>query len=116
MRRIAILMVSGTLARRTRFTVHETSRLHGSMTPNRFAGFRAPYSRIPTVEQARKFGFGTWVWGSDSEEALAMREGSDEAWARMSVAKVIDRESEVYAWEQEIQEYLSNAQDYLAGN
>ncbi|MEU5156644.1 hypothetical protein [Glycomyces sp. NPDC021274] len=59
------------------FTVHDTNRLHGSMIPNRFEGFNAPYARIPTVEQAQKFGFGTWVWGTDSEEALAMREDLD---------------------------------------
>ncbi|MDN3239119.1 hypothetical protein [Glycomyces tritici] len=59
------------------FTVHDTVRLHGSMTPNRFEGFNAPYARLPTVEQAGKFGFGSWVWASESEEALAMREDLD---------------------------------------
>ncbi|MDA1358634.1 hypothetical protein O1R50_03315 [Glycomyces luteolus] len=59
------------------FTVHDTNRLHGSMIPNRFEGFDSPYARIPTVEQAQKFGFGRWVWASDSDEALAMREDMD---------------------------------------
>ncbi|WP_205326894.1 hypothetical protein [Glycomyces sp. YM15] len=59
------------------FTVHDTTRLHGSMFPNRFEGFDSPYARIPTVEQAEKFGFGTWVFASDSDEALAMREDMD---------------------------------------
>jgi hypothetical protein len=59
------------------FTVHDSSALHGNTYPNRFEGFDAPYSRIPTVEQAQKFGFGIWVWASGSEEALAMREDLD---------------------------------------
>lgn len=59
------------------FTVHDTNRLHGSMIPNRFEGFESPYARIPTVEQAEKFGFGTWVWATDTEAALAMREDID---------------------------------------
>jgi hypothetical protein len=52
---------------------------------------------------------------AECAEDAGLREGTDEAWARMSVAQVIDRESEVYAWEKEIEEYLSNAQEYLAG-
>ncbi|GAA2128441.1 hypothetical protein [Glycomyces algeriensis] len=59
------------------FTVHNSSALHGNTYPNRFEGFDAPYSRIPTVEQAQEFGFGIWVWASESEEALAMREDLD---------------------------------------
>lgn len=59
------------------FTVHDTGRLHANMYPNRFEGFVSPYSRIPTVEQAQKFAFGHWVWSTDSEEALAMREDLD---------------------------------------
>lgn len=59
------------------FTVHDTSRLHGNMIPNRFEGFDAPYARIPTVAQAEKFGFGTWVQATDTDAALAMREDVD---------------------------------------
>jgi hypothetical protein len=59
------------------FTVHDANLLHGRMIPNRFEGFDSPYARIPTVEQAEKFGFGTWVFASDTDEALAMREDLD---------------------------------------
>lgn len=59
------------------FTVHDSNLLHGRMTPHRFAGFDSPYARIPTVEQATKFGFGQWVFFTDTEEAQAMREDLD---------------------------------------
>lgn len=59
------------------FTVHDTNRLHGRMVPHRFEGFASPYARVPTVEQAGKFGFGQWVFATDTEAAQAMREDLD---------------------------------------
>lgn len=44
-----------------------------------------------------------------------LRDGTEDAWARMYVERFLDRETEIYAWEQEIREYLANAQDHLAG-
>ncbi|MDN3239118.1 hypothetical protein [Glycomyces tritici] len=49
-------------------------------------------------------------------EDAGLRDGAEDAWARIKVGQIIDHEVEVYAWEQEIEEYLGNAQDYLAGN
>jgi hypothetical protein len=59
------------------FEVHDASALHGHMIPDRFEGFASPYSRIPTVEQAGVFGFGGWVFYTDSEEAREMWEHPD---------------------------------------
>lgn len=59
------------------FTVHDTSRLHGRMIPNRFEGFASPYARVPTVAQAEKFAFGQWVFFTDTDAAQAMREDMD---------------------------------------
>ncbi|SDE37595.1 hypothetical protein [Glycomyces harbinensis] len=213
------------------FTVHDRNLLHGMMIPNRFEGFASPYARIPTVEQAERFGFGHWVNATDTDAAQAMREdldyldfagaelgwndpaeheeyvewkdlgeeyqrewliaflgperlayqealshgqwdfddlgflpthetvsrfyggtgealpeeiepvedptaaefamaldfaecaedaglrdGAEEMWGRMYVEQLIDREAEVYVWEQEIEGYLANAQDHLAGD
>ncbi|MFG3339450.1 hypothetical protein [Glycomyces sp. NPDC048151] len=52
---------------------------------------------------------------AECAEDAGLHDGTDEAWARMSVEQVIDRETEVYAWEQEIQGYLDNAQEHIAG-
>ncbi|SDL19939.1 hypothetical protein SAMN05216298_3019 [Glycomyces sambucus] len=59
------------------FTVHDRNLMHGMMVPNRFEGFDSPYARIPTVEQAGKFGFGYWVSATETDAALAMREDLD---------------------------------------
>lgn len=48
-------------------------------------------------------------------EDSGLRDGTEEAWARMRVERLIDHETEVYAWEQQVEEYLANAQAYLAG-
>ena len=52
---------------------------------------------------------------AECAEESGLRDGTDETWARMHVEQIIDRETEVYAWEQDIEEYLANAQDHLAG-
>ncbi|WP_112133429.1 hypothetical protein [Glycomyces dulcitolivorans] len=48
-------------------------------------------------------------------ETSGLRDGSEEAWAELYVAQLIDRETEIYAWEQQIKDYLANAQDHIAG-
>jgi hypothetical protein len=48
-------------------------------------------------------------------EDAGLRDGTEDAWARIKVGQIIDHEAEIYAWEQEIEEYLANAQDYIAG-
>lgn len=52
---------------------------------------------------------------AECAESSGLRDGAEERWARMHVERLIGREAEVYAWEQEIEGYLANAQDYLAG-
>lgn len=60
------------------FTVHDPVALYGNGMPGRFEGFASPYSRIPNVEQAQKFGFGEWVrYGGDDGEVAAMRDDPD---------------------------------------
>jgi hypothetical protein len=48
-------------------------------------------------------------------EDSGLRDGSEEAWGELFVQQLIDRETEVFAWEQEIKDYLANAQDHIAG-
>ncbi|MCD0446485.1 hypothetical protein LO763_22980 [Glycomyces sp. A-F 0318] len=52
---------------------------------------------------------------AECAEDSGLRDGAEERWARMYVERLIDREAEVYAWEQEIEGYLADAQDYIAG-
>lgn len=59
------------------FTVHDPIALFGNGIPSRFDGFASPYSRIPTVEQAQKYGFGYWVTWTDSHAATEMSEDPD---------------------------------------
>jgi hypothetical protein len=40
---------------------------------------------------------------------------AESRWAHMYTERLIDRETEVYAWEQEIESYLANAQASIAG-
>lgn len=51
---------------------------------------------------------------ADCAEDAGLRDGTEEAWARMYADQLVDREAEVFAWEQEIEGYLANAQEYLA--
>ncbi|GAB3660742.1 hypothetical protein [Glycomyces tarimensis] len=60
------------------FTVHDPLALHGNTIPHRFNGFHAPYERIPTIEQAAKFGFGQWMFhGLDPEQVEAVQQDPD---------------------------------------
>jgi hypothetical protein len=60
------------------FSVHDPVALFGNGVPGRFEGFASPYTRIPNVEQAQKFGFGEWVrHGGDDEAVEAMRDDPD---------------------------------------
>jgi hypothetical protein len=52
---------------------------------------------------------------AECAEDAGLRDGAEEDWARMHVERLIDREAEVFAWEQEIEGYLANAQEHLAG-
>lgn len=52
---------------------------------------------------------------ADCAESAGLRDGIEEAWARKYVDPLLERETELYAWEEGIEEYLANAQEYLAG-
>ncbi|RRR97587.1 hypothetical protein [Glycomyces terrestris] len=55
------------------FTVHDPLALSGNTIPDRFTGFASPYARIPTVEQAERFGFAMWPFFLDTPAAEEMR-------------------------------------------
>ncbi|WP_100444003.1 hypothetical protein [Glycomyces xiaoerkulensis] len=63
---------------------------------------------------AKEYEFAMALDFAECARSAGLRDGSEEAWARMYVERLIDRETEVYAWEQEIEEYLGNAQEYIA--
>jgi hypothetical protein len=52
---------------------------------------------------------------AECAEDAGLRDGPEGDWARMHVEQLIERETEVYAWEQEIEGYLANAQAHIAG-
>ncbi|MDA1364658.1 hypothetical protein [Glycomyces algeriensis] len=43
-----------------------------------------------------------------------LRDEAEEAWAMLYVDRLIDREAEIFAWEQQVADYLASAQEYLA--
>ncbi|MCD0446483.1 hypothetical protein LO763_22970 [Glycomyces sp. A-F 0318] len=67
------------------------------------------------AEGPEAFEFAMALDFAECAEDSGLRDGTEAAWARMKVEQLIDRETEVYAWEQEIEGYLANAQDHLAG-
>lgn len=52
---------------------------------------------------------------AECAESAGLRGDIEDEWARKFVDPLLERETELYAWEEGIEEYLANAQDYLAG-
>ncbi|MEU6860491.1 hypothetical protein AB0B28_16675 [Glycomyces sp. NPDC046736] len=52
---------------------------------------------------------------AECAEDSGLREGTEEAWAKLYIEQFSGREAEVFAWEEGIRDDLANAQDYLAG-
>ncbi len=51
---------------------------------------------------------------AECAESEGLRDVEDE-WAHMYADPLLERETELYAWEKQIEEYLANAQAYIAG-
>ena len=92
-------------------------RLYGLGVEYEGSGVEAPplSDEAEDADDPRTFEFAMALDFAECAESSGLRDGTEEAWARMYVERLIDRESEVFAWEQEIQEYLANAQEYIAG-
>ncbi|PRY55764.1 hypothetical protein B0I28_11277 [Glycomyces artemisiae] len=59
------------------FTIQHPFALNGGMVPDRFEGFASPYSKIPNVEQAESFGFGIWLYYTDTDSANEVAESPE---------------------------------------
>ncbi|THV26497.1 hypothetical protein [Glycomyces paridis] len=51
---------------------------------------------------------------AECAQDAGLRDGAEEEWAMLYVDRLIDREAEIHAWEQQVADHLANAQEYLA--